>query len=79
MNVHYRAEVNYSWGGGGGGGGSGGAMILGKLPVQGRLTIWIKVGQGPTALVRMGVVCTFVLSSIIFLTLSLSGRRPYID
>ena len=30
---------------------SGGAMVLGKLPVPGRPTIWIKVGQGPTALV----------------------------
>ena len=29
---------------------SGGAMVLGKLPVQGRPTIWITVGQGPTAL-----------------------------
>ena len=29
---------------------SGGAMVLGKLPVPGRLTIWITVGQGPTAL-----------------------------
>ena len=37
-------------GGGGGGGGSGGAMALGKLPVPGRPTIWITVGQGPTAL-----------------------------
>ena len=35
---------------GGGGGGSGGAMVLGKLPVPGRPTIWITVGQGPTAL-----------------------------
>ena len=25
-------------------------MVLGKLPVPGRPTIWIKVGQGPTAL-----------------------------
>ena len=25
-------------------------MVLGKLPVPGRLTIWIRVGQGPTAL-----------------------------
>ena len=30
---------------------SGGAMVLGKLPVPGRPTIWIAVGQGPTALV----------------------------
>ena len=29
---------------------SGGAMVLGKLPVPGRPTIWIIVGQGPTAL-----------------------------
>ena len=32
------------------GGWSGGAMALGKLPVPGRPTIWITVGQGPTAL-----------------------------
>ena len=25
-------------------------MVLGKLPVPGRPTIWMKVGQGPTAL-----------------------------
>ena len=35
---------------GGGGGRSGGAMVLGKLPVPGRPTIWISVGQGPIAL-----------------------------
>ena len=29
---------------------SGGAMVLGILPVPGRPTIWIIVGQGPTAL-----------------------------
>ena len=29
---------------------SGGAMVLGKLLVPGRPTIWIAVGQGPTAL-----------------------------
>ena len=32
------------------GGWSRGAMVLGKLPVPGRPTIWITVGQGPTAL-----------------------------
>ena len=26
-------------------------MVLGKLPVPGRLTIWITVGQGLTALI----------------------------
>ena len=29
---------------------SGGAMVLGKLPVPGRPTLWMIVGQGPTAL-----------------------------
>ena len=29
---------------------SGDAMVLGKLPVPGSSTIWITVGQGPTAL-----------------------------
>ena len=28
----------------------GGAIMLGKLPVPGVLLIWIRVGQGPTAL-----------------------------
>ena len=32
------------------GGWSGGAMVLGKLPVPGRPTLRITVGQGPTAL-----------------------------
>ena len=30
---------------------SGGAMVLGKLSVPGRPTVWIAVGQGPIALV----------------------------
>ena len=34
--------INLGW--------SGGAMVLGKLPVPGRPTIWIIVGQGPIAL-----------------------------
>ena len=29
---------------------SGGAMVLGKLPMPGRPTVRIRVGQGPTAL-----------------------------
>ena len=29
---------------------SGGAMVLGKLPVPGRPTVWFTVGLGPTAL-----------------------------
>ena len=35
----------------------GGAMVLGKLPVPGRPTIWITVGQGPTTLTVQGEGC----------------------
>ena len=47
-------------------------MVLGKLPVPGRPTIWITVGQGSTALVvvRVGVVWTFLISSTLFSPLS---------
>ena len=45
--VHYQVlhfiQFSHLWGW------SGGAMVLGKLPVPGRPTIWITVGQGPTA------------------------------
>ena len=57
-------------------------MALGKLPVPGRPTIWMEVGQGPTALaVGAGwMVWTFLLSSILsLLFLPLLGRRPDID
>ena len=56
-------------------------MVLGKLPVPGRPTIWMIVGQGPTALaVGVGVVWTFLFSSIPFLLfLPPFGRRPNID
>ena len=56
-------------------------MVLGKLPVPGRPTIWIIVGRGPTVLaVGADGGCTFFLSSIISLfLLPLSGRRPDID
>ena len=64
------------------GGWSGGAKVLGKLPVPGRPTILITVGQGPTAL-AVGAgwgVWTFLLSSILsLLFLPLFGRRPDID
>ena len=47
------------------GGWSGGAMVLGKLPVPGRPTIWITVGQGPTALaVGAGGGCLDVFTLI---------------
>ena len=61
---------------------SGDAMALGKLPVPGRPTIWMIVGQGPISLAvgAGGVVNTFLLSSILsLLFLPLSGRRPDID
>ena len=61
---------------------SGGAMMLGKLPVPGRRTIWITVGQGPTAFAvgAGGVIWTFLLSSILsLLCLPLFGRRLDID
>ena len=52
-------------------------MVLGQLPVPGP-TIWITVGQGPTALAVGGMgVWTFLLSSILsLLFLPLFGRRP---
>ena len=40
-------------------------MVLGKLPVPGRPTIWIRVGQGPTALaVGAGGGCLDIFSLI---------------
>ena len=57
-------------------------MVLGKLPVPGRPTIWITVGQGPTALaVGAGGGCSDILLCSIFslLFLPLFGRRPDID
>ena len=61
---------------------SGGMMVLGKLPMPGRPTIWMIVGQGPVALAvgAGGVVWTFLLFSIFsLLFLPLFGRRPDID
>ena len=44
---------------------SGGAMVLGKLPVPGRPTILITVGQGPTALaVGAGGFCLDIFTLI---------------
>ena len=40
-------------------------MVLGKLSVPGRPTIWITVGQGPTALaVGAGGVCLVIFTRI---------------
>ena len=49
--------------GGGGGGWSGGAMVLCKLPVPGRPTILITVGQGPTTL-AVGAGCLDIFTLI---------------
>ena len=54
-------------------------MVLGKLPVPGRPTIWIIVGQGPSALaVGAGGVFGHFYSHLSFLSsLSLSlGDGP---
>ena len=51
---------------------SGGAMVLGKLPVPGRPTLLMIVGQGPTALVvGAGGGCLDILT-LIYLFYSLS-------
>ena len=40
-------------------------MVLGKLPVPGNPTIWITVGQGPTALaVGAGLDCLDIFTLI---------------
>ena len=57
-------------------------MVLGKLPVPGRPTIWLTVGQGPAALaVGAGGGCLGILLSSVLslLFLPLFGRRPDID
>ena len=56
--------------------------MLGKLLVPGRPSIWITVGQGPTALaVGAGGRCLdiFLPSIISHSFLPLSERRPDID
>ena len=57
-------------------------MVLGKLPVPGRPTIWIMEGQGPIALAvgaAGGCLDIFLSSIFSLLFLPLSGRRPDID
>ena len=47
-------------------------MVLGKLPVPGRPTIWIIVGQGPIALaVGAGGGCLDIFTLFPFLSFSL--------
>ena len=56
-------------------------MVQGKLPVPGRPTIWIIVGQGPTALaIGAGGGCLGFFSLVYyfsFLTPSLWGKARY--
>ena len=57
-------------------------MVLGKLPVPGRPTIWMIVGQRRITLaVGTDGDCLdfFLLSSILSLLFLLSGRRPDIE
>ena len=57
-------------------------MVLGELPVPGRPTIWMIVGQGPIAhaVAADGGCLAILLSSILSLIFCpLSGRRPDID
>ena len=57
-------------------------MVLGKLPVPVRPTIWISVGQGLTALaVGTGQGCLDILFSSVLsvIFLPLIGRQPDID
>ena len=57
-------------------------MVLGKLPMPGRPTVWMIVGQGPIALAvgaDGGCIDIFFSQLSFFLFLPLSGRRPDID
>ena len=57
---------------------SDGAMVLGKLPVPGRPTIWMKVGQGPLGLAvgsSGGLFGHFYSPILPVFFLPLSGRR----
>ena len=59
-----------------------GVMALGKLPVPRCPTIWMIVGQGPTALAvgeDGGCLGIFTLLYLFSPLLPLSGRRPDID
>ena len=45
---------------------SGGAMALDKLPVPGRPTIWMIVGQGPIALAVGGAGCCLDIFTLLY-------------
>ena len=50
-------------------------MVLGKLPVPGRPTIWIEVGQRPTALAVGADVGCLDVFTLIYLFSLLSPSR----
>ena len=56
-------------------------MVLGRLPVPGRPTVWMIVWQRPIALAVCagGVLFRHLVSSILSLLFPLYGRRPDID
>ena len=58
---------------------SGGAMVLGKLPVPGRPTVWMIVGQGPIALAvgAGGRLFGHFFSPLFFLLLLPLGTARY--
>ena len=60
---------------GGGGGRSGDAMVLGKLPVPGRPTIWRIVGQGPIALAVGADGCCLDIFTLLYPFAPLSPSR----
>ena len=57
-------------------------MVLAKLPIPGRPTIWMTVGQGPAALATGAVGGCLDIFTLLYLFspfLLPSGRRPDID
>ena len=62
ISISYKSNSLEPWGW------SGGAKVLDKLPVPGRPTIWMIVGQGSVALAvdALGVVWAFLLSAIFY-------------
>ena len=67
MKIIYMKNLLKNWGW------SGDGMVPGKLPVPGHPTIWITVGQGPTAL-AVGAGCLDIFTLIYpFFPLSPSG------
>ena len=54
-------------------------MVLGKLPVLGRPTIWIRVGQGLTIAVGAGWGCLDIYSLVYHLSFLSLPPSPFGD